>query len=199
MSTGSFSKYKNLLTGKKSNGNSQGTIGREVRFTTPSYRDPIAIYSFLSNSIESTITVFHRGHPIGTIHLDTFSSTINILLHGRSFSLKKDTMSLSGRYSFMSPVTRHERLSWKLKGVGLGFSKDWKLINAEGLLLATWRAKMESYGEGKLNNVEFSIEPGMVFLDVVVMSGIAVSEMKKAEDKVEEEVAEEVISAVVGA
>jgi hypothetical protein len=100
MAKNRLSKYKQLLTGKKDDRDSQGSCGCDVLFTTPSYKSPIAIYSFLSNPKKTTLTVSCRGQLIGTLDLHSLSSKIDITLHGESFSPAKDSMSLSGRYNF---------------------------------------------------------------------------------------------------
>jgi hypothetical protein len=108
----------------------------------------------------------------------------------------KDALSLSGIYSFTSIATRYERLLWKLKGMGMSVSRYWKLLNAEGLLLTTWRERINSAGGGKSKGVA---EPEMAFLDVIMMTGIAVLEMKRLEEEIEGEVVGGIISPVVGA
>lgn len=200
MSPSSLSKNKNLLTGKKDHDKVHATTGTEVLFTTPSYQQPIANYSFTSDSQKTTLTVFNHGQPISTIRLHSLCFKIDIVLHGEPFSPKKDSMALSEKYNFTSAGRRYEKLSWKLKGRGLGTSKDWKLVNSEWFQLATWRGKMmqEASGAGKSRVVEFLIEPEIALLDTIMITSIAVSEMKRLEDK-EGEVVAKLCSALVGA
>jgi len=59
--------------------------------------------------------------------------------------------------------------------------------------------KMDSAGAGTPRGVEFLVEPGMVLLDAIIMTGIAVSEIKRVEEETEGEIVGEITSAVIWA
>ncbi|KAH8803621.1 hypothetical protein F5884DRAFT_904119 [Xylogone sp. PMI_703] len=116
----------------------------------------------------------------------SLSGSIDISLHGRNIKMKKDPMSTSQTYSFSYPPLGN--FKWK-SDMWLGSS--FKLFDAAGQLLA--RHKSNSSWKGKSEQtIELYVIGQDEFIDMVVVTALAVA---KRQEKDTEEV-EEVVDAV---
>lgn len=144
------------------------------------------VFSITSSSMSKphmTITPANNLHHIvATVSLHSLSSKIDITIHGRPLQLYRGDHFSTG-HSFHHPTAGE--LKWKESGfLGTGLT----LVDASGRELCRYK---------KRKGFDVLVQVDHAFMDMILVTGLAMAKYKKLENE-SGEAAGEVVSAIVG-